>query len=57
MATGGSALSMHGRAALADDPVCGKSVMASGGVAESAFALVLATRLDSNQLRNYSLML
>ena len=50
MATGGSALSRHGRAALADDPVCGKSVMASGGVAESAFALVLATRLDSNQL-------
>ena len=50
MATGGSALTRHDRAALGNDPVCGESVMASGEMAESAFALVLATRLDSNQL-------
>ena len=47
--------SWAGRAALAGDAVCGQSVMASGGVAESAFAAVPATGLEPNQRGNFSL--
>ena len=47
--------SWAGRAALAGDAVCSQSVMASGGVAESAFAVVRATRLESNERGHFSL--
>ena len=47
--------SWAGRVALAGDAVCGQSVMASGRVAESAFAAVTATGLEPNQRGNFSL--
>ena len=47
--------SWAGSAALAGDVVCGQSVMASGRLAESAFADVTATELEPNQRGNFSL--